>query len=100
MQSPTSRTTSLFAIVASAVYGTIVATGVLAIGFVAVAAVKGYSPVDFYAETFPSFRGPGVTQIPPVVYAIFFLYVIGAVEVALVYRRRLSNRWSRRGERH
>ena len=97
MQAPTSKTTSILAIVASAVYGTIVATGVLAIGFVTIAAVKGFSPIDFYAETFPSFRGPGVTQIPPVVYAIFFLYVIGAVELALAYRRRLSNRWTRRG---
>jgi len=88
----TSRWTSIAAVLASVMYGTILATGFLALAFVATATIRGYSPIELYAETFPSSRGGGITQFPPFVYGIFFLYVIGAVEIAIFYRRRLSHR--------
>lgn len=93
MQPDNSKTRTTFVVLTSAVCGTVVATGMLAIGVVITAAVRGYSLVDLYMETFPSFRGPATTSIPTAVYVIFFLYVLGAVEVAMSSRHLLSKRW-------
>lgn len=92
MQAPQSKATSVVAVVASAVYGTIVATGALAIGFVITATAKGYTALEFYAAIFPSYRGQSFSEISPVVYVVFFLYVLIAVEIAVASRRRFAKR--------
>ena len=70
----------------------VVVSGVLAIGFAAFAAMKGYTIGDLYAEVFPRFRGERVSEVPRAAYVIFFAYVIAATELALILRRRLTNR--------
>ncbi|HEY0371923.1 MAG TPA: hypothetical protein VGD79_07970 [Thermoanaerobaculia bacterium] len=89
MQTHTSRIRSTVAVLVSAIFGTVVATGALVISFVLLAAARGYSPLGFYARTFPAYRGPGVSGIPALAYAIFFLYVLVAAEIAIASRRRM-----------
>jgi hypothetical protein len=73
-----------------ALFGVVIATGTLTIGGAIFAAAAGYALGDLYALTFPSFRGSaGRPEIPPAVYAIFVAYVVGAAEIAILYRRRV-----------
>lgn len=86
---------SVLAILAAASYAIIMATGVLVIGFTVVAAAKGYTLGELYIETFPTFRG---SSHPNVLtwraYAVFFAYVAGAAELAILHQRRIVKRWS------
>ena len=86
---------SALAIVVAAGYAIIMATGVLVVGFAATAAAKGYTLGELYIETFPTFRGsPQPTVLTWHAYAVFFAYVVGAAELAIVHQRRIFKRWS------
>jgi len=75
-------------------YAIVLATGVLAIGVAVMAASKGYSLAELYTDTFPTFRGGAEpASMPAVVYLIFFGYVVGTAEIAILYRRRIARRW-------
>jgi hypothetical protein len=86
---------SVLAILAAASYAVIMATGVLVIGLAVAAAARGFTLGELYQETFPTFRG----NARPIVltwhvYAVFFMYVVGAAELAIVHQRRIAKRWS------
>ena len=84
---------SVLAILTAASHAIVVATGVLVIGFVIAAAAKGYSLGELYFETFPTFRGSSHPNVITWrVYAVFFAYVIGAAELAIVYQQRIARR--------
>jgi len=84
----------IFAVAAAALLGVIIATGMLTIGLTIYAALQGASIGDWYAQTFPEFRGmPSPVPTPRFVYVLFFAYVIVAAQVALVVRRRIEKSW-------
>jgi hypothetical protein len=86
---------SVLAILAAASYAIVMATGVLVIGIVVTAAARGYSLGELYTETFPTFRGaPHPSVLPRYAYAVFFAYVVGAAELAILQQRRIVKRWS------
>jgi hypothetical protein len=69
------------------------ATGVLVIGCAVAAAARGYSLGELYFEAFPTFRGGSHPDVLTWrVYAVFFAYVIGAAELAIIYQRRIVKR--------
>jgi hypothetical protein len=71
------------------------ATGVLVIGVAVAAAASGYSFGDLYFDTFPTFRGGSHPNfLPWYVYAVFFAYVAGAAELAILHQRRIAKGWS------
>jgi hypothetical protein len=86
---------STFAVAVAASHAIIMATGVLVVGFALAAAARGATLGELYIETFPTFRG---SSQPNVLtwhsYAVFFAYVVGAAELAIVYQRRIVKRWS------
>ena len=48
---------------------------------------------DFLIEAFPRFRGGGdARRFPMAVYAVFFLYVVAAAQIAILLRRALARR--------
>ena len=69
-------------------YGAVMATGLLTIAFAAAATMRGQRVVDLYGDLFPVLRGGGVLPQSPAAYWIFVVYVIGAAQIALVFRRR------------
>lgn len=83
---------SFIVIVLAVSYAVIIATGILIVGLAVVASTKGYSLVQLYTETFSPFRGSGEIPTPPIVYSIFFAYVIGAAQIAIICRRRIARR--------
>ena len=86
---------SVLAIFVAASYAIIMATGVLVVGLAVAAAAKGYSLGELYFETFPTFRGDSHPNVlPSYAYAVFFAYVVGAAELAILYQRRIVKRWS------
>jgi hypothetical protein len=85
-----------FSIVAAALYGVVLTTGVLTLLFILIAATRGMTAVDLYAQTFPRFRGAGEAQIPPIGYAIFVLYIMISSGIAIFSRRRFARKWSAR----
>jgi hypothetical protein len=88
-----SKAVTIIGVLVAAGYAVVLATGLFAIGFAVTAAVKGYTPGDFYAEMFPVYRGPGEAPISPMVYAIFVAYVIAAAQISIACRRRIAQRW-------
>lgn len=65
-----------------------ITTGALTLGLAIMAAVHGQNLVDLYLETFPQVRGlPVPFQMRGTGYAVFFLYVVGAAQLAIVCRR-------------
>jgi len=86
---------SILAIFVSASYAIIMATGVLVVGFAVTAAARGNSLGELYFETFPTFRGAShPSALPWYAYAVFFAYVVGAAELAILQQRRIVKRWS------
>jgi hypothetical protein len=86
---------SALAIAVSAGHAIITATGVLVVGFAVAAAAQGATLGELYNVTFPTFRGssqPGVLTWHA--YAVFFAYVVGAAQLAIVHQRRIFKRWS------
>jgi hypothetical protein len=95
MNTQTTAHISVLAIFVAASYAIIIATGVLVVGFAIAAAARGYSLGEFYFETFPTFRGGSHPNVLPwYAYAVFFAYVVGAAELAILHLRRIVKRWS------
>jgi hypothetical protein len=84
-------------IVASSMYATVVATGLLTIGLSVTAVIKGTSFVDYYQYVFPQFRGGATAvHIPAFGYVAFIVYIAIAASVAIHTRKRITQAWSRR----
>jgi hypothetical protein len=85
--------TAFAIMIRSACYGVIVSTGVFAIGLAAVAVLKGYALADWYALTFPRFRGSTESvEIPRVLTVLFIGYVGVAAQLAIIHRRNTVRR--------
>lgn len=86
---------SILAIFIAAGYAIIMATGVLVVGVAVAAAAGGHSLGELYFETFTTFRGGSHPNVLPwYAYAVFFAYVVGAAELAILHQRRIVKRWS------
>lgn len=86
---------SILAIFVAAGYAIVMATGVLVVGFAVAAAARGNSLGELYFDTFPTFRGaPHPSVFPWYAYAVFFAYVAGAAELAILQQRRIVKGWS------
>lgn len=84
---------SVFVILASIVVAITMATGILTLGFAVSAAMHGQNLAERYLELFPQVRGLPVSfRTQAMSYAIFFTYVVGAAQIALICRRRIGAR--------
>lgn len=71
-------------VIAAAVRGIVVATGLLAISFIVFAAATHQGVGDLYTSYFPRFRGSAEpVTIPRGAYLVFVAYVIAAAELAI-----------------
>jgi hypothetical protein len=69
------------------------ATGLLAITVALIATSQGTTIADLYSRTFPHYRGTVVPMdIPIAARVMFVLYVMGAAQMAIVFRRTLAAR--------
>jgi len=83
--------------IAAALYGIVVVTGVATVLFIVIATWNGTNAVDLYAEIFPRFRGNADhSQMSGFAYAVFAVYIAAASYVAILSRRRSTQRWAQR----
>jgi hypothetical protein len=83
----------MLVIVAAIVFAVTIATGMLTVGFAAFAALNGQNLAELYLDTFPRMRGAGTpAHLSGIAYLIFFAYVIGAAQIAIICRRRFDDR--------
>jgi hypothetical protein len=67
------------------------ATGILTLGFAVTAAIHGQNLAELYLELFPQVRGlPVPFRTQATAYAVFFTYVVGAAQIAIICRRRIG----------
>lgn|SRR3954447_15098665 len=83
---------STLVLVASIIVAVTTATGLLTLGFAVTAAMHGQNLAELYLETFPRVRGvPVPLHLQSIAYAVFFLYVVGAAQIAVICRRRFND---------